>query len=96
MFGRLHVAPLVHDFVLQQPRVQLRSLFVDRLVHLLDDGVDVAVRIARQPDSGLTALPVGSLRCLVVASPDYLPAPASPRRHRNWHSIGRSACPWMR
>ena len=69
MFGRLHMAPIALDFLRAQPRVQLRSLFVDRLVHLAGEGFDVALRIAHLPDSGLTALPVGSLRRLVVASP---------------------------
>lgn len=72
MFGRLHVAPIVLEFLREQPRVQLRCMLADRLVHLLDEGIDVAVRIAQLPDSGLTALPVGSLRRLVVASPAYL------------------------
>lgn len=79
MFGRLHVAPLIADFLRAQPRVQLRSLFIDRLVHLLDEGIDVAVRIAHLPDSGLTALPVGSLRRLVVGSPEYLAREGRPQ-----------------
>ncbi|WIT12933.1 LysR family transcriptional regulator [Paucibacter sediminis] len=79
MFGRLHVVPILMEFLQAQPRVQLRSLFVDRIVHLQDEGMDVAIRIARLPDSGLTALRVGSLRRLVVASPDYLARHGEPR-----------------
>lgn len=78
MFGRLHVAPIAQDFLLAQPKVQLRTLFVDRLVHLLDEGMDVALRIAHLPDSGLTALQVGALRRIVVASPDYLARHGTP------------------
>lgn len=65
-----------------------RTFFVNRVVNLLDEGMDVAVRIAHLPDSGLTAIPVGSMRVVVVASPAYLAefgAPESPAdlgRHR--------------
>lgn len=79
MFGRLHVAPIALDFLREQPQLQLCTLFVDRLVHLLDEAIDVAVRIAHLPDSGLTALPVGQLRHLVVASPDYIARQGAPQ-----------------
>ena len=79
LFGRLHVAPIVLDFLRAQPRVQVRCLLADRLVHLMDEGIDVALRIAQLPDSGLTALQVGSLRRLVVAAPDYLARAGTPR-----------------
>lgn len=79
MFGIQHVAPIVRDFVQAQPRVQVRTLFVNRLVHLLEEGMDVAVRIAHLPDSGLTAVQVGALRRLVVASPAYLAQHGRPR-----------------
>lgn len=78
MFGRLHVAPLLLDFMTAQPRVRVRSHFVDRVVHLLDEGFDVAVRIAQLPDSGLSALRVGSLRRVLVAAPSYLEAHGAP------------------
>ena len=93
MFGLLHVAPLLPDFLREQPQLQLRSLFVDRLVHLLDEGIDVALRIAHLPDSGLTALPVGALRRLVVASPDYLARcgePLTPQELSQHRAIGFS------
>jgi len=72
MFGRLHVAPIALDFLAQHPLVSIRGVFVDRVVHLMDEGFDVAVRIARLPDSGLTAVRVGSMRAVVVGSPAYL------------------------
>jgi DNA-binding transcriptional LysR family regulator len=72
MFGRLHVAPLALDFLALHPKVAIRGVFVDRIVHLLDEGFDIAVRIAHLPDSGLTAVRVGSMRRVVVASPAYL------------------------
>lgn len=78
MFGRLHVAPIALDFLAQYPQVTMRGVFVDRVVHLLDEGIDVAVRIARLPDSGLTAVRVGAMRAVVVASPDYLATHGTP------------------
>ncbi|MGV3681559.1 MAG: LysR family transcriptional regulator [Acidovorax sp.] len=79
MFGMRHVAPIVQDFLHAQPRVQVRTLFVNRLVHLLEEGMDVAVRIAHLPDSRLTAVQVGALRRLVVASPGYLAQHGEPQ-----------------
>ena len=79
MFGRLHVAPVLLDFLESHPQVNARTLFVDRVVNLLDEGLDVAVRIAHLPDSALTAISVGSMRAVVVAAPDYLAAHGVPR-----------------
>ncbi|MBC8055688.1 MAG: LysR family transcriptional regulator, partial [Rhizobiales bacterium] len=72
MFGRLHVAPIALDFLALHPQVTIHGLFVDRVVHLMNEGFDIAVRIARLPDSGLTAVRVGSMRVVVVGSPAYL------------------------
>jgi DNA-binding transcriptional LysR family regulator len=93
MFGRLHVAPIALDFLALQPQLSLRSYFVDRVVHMLDEGFDVAVRIAQLPDSGLTAVRVGSVRAVVVASPAYLAdrgEPQSPAELSQHDAIGFS------
>jgi len=79
MFGRLHVAPVLFDFLERHPQVSARTLFVDRVVNLLDEGLDVAVRIAHLPDSGMTAIAVGSMRRVVVAAPAYLAEHGTPR-----------------
>lgn len=79
VFGRRHMAPLLMDFLDQHPQVAARAVFADRLVHLVEEGFDVALRIASLPDSGLTAVPVGSLRRVVVASPAYLKRHGVPR-----------------
>lgn len=102
MFGTVHVAPIVQGFLQAQPRVQVRTLFVNRLVHLLEEGMDVAIRIAHLPDSGLTALQVGALRRLVVASPDYLARNGVPQHPQNlaqhraiaFSFDARAAAPW--
>jgi DNA-binding transcriptional LysR family regulator len=91
MFGRLHVAPLLLGFMVQQPRVSVRCHFADQIVHLLDEGFDVAVRIAQLPDSGLSAVRVGELRRVVVASPAYIAEhgePAGPQALRDHAAIG--------
>jgi DNA-binding transcriptional LysR family regulator len=79
LFGRLHVAPIALDFLALHPQVTIRGVFVDRIVHLMDEGFDLAVRIAHLPDSGLTALRVGSMRRVVVASPAYLAERGEPQ-----------------
>ena len=79
MFGRLHVAPLLVEFLARHPSITARAIFADHIVHLLDDGFDVAVRIAHLPDSGLTALRVGHVRRVVVAAPAYVKAYGAPR-----------------
>lgn len=77
-FGRLHVAPLLMDFLARHPGLTARAVFLDRVVHMIDEGFDVALRIAHLPDSSLTAVRVGSVRRVVVASPAYLAARGEP------------------
>ena len=79
LFGRIHVSPLVLDFLAEHPLVSARTYFADHIVHLLDEGFDVAVRIAHLPDSGLAAVRVGEVRRVIVASPGYLAARGVPR-----------------
>ena len=79
MFGRMHVAPVVLEFLALHPRVTARMLFLDRVADLIDEGLDVAVRIAHLPDSSLHAVRVGSVRRVVCASPEYLAARGAPR-----------------
>jgi DNA-binding transcriptional LysR family regulator len=79
MFGRLHVAPVIFDFLARHPRVSVRALFLDRVADLMDEGIDVAIRIGMLPDSSLTAVRVGSVRRVVCAAPGYLKARGMPR-----------------
>ena len=91
MFGRMHIAPLLLDFLTQHPKVNARAMFVDRLVNLIEEGFDVALRIDQLADSSLTAIKVGTVRRVVVASPAYLAANGAPRRPadvRKHHAIG--------
>jgi DNA-binding transcriptional LysR family regulator len=103
MFGRLYVAPVLLDFMAQQPLLTSRSFFSDQIVNLLDDGFDVAVRIAHLPDSGLTAVCAGHVRRVVVASPRYLSERGVPRtpadlvQHRGmgFSQHGSVSAPWV-
>jgi DNA-binding transcriptional LysR family regulator len=79
-FGRRFVAPIVIDFLRANPEVNVRALFVDRVVDFVDEGLDVAVRIASLPDSALTAVRVGATRRVVCASPAYLKARGTPEK----------------
>jgi len=82
VFGDLHVVPAMVDYLAAHPEVEIRALLVDRIVSLVEEGVDVAVRLGALPDSSLTAVQVGHIRRVVVASPDYLErhgTPAHPR-----------------
>jgi DNA-binding transcriptional LysR family regulator len=79
VFGRMFVAPVVLEFVARHAHVSARTLLADHVVELVEHGVDVAVRIARLPDSSLTARKVGSVRHLLCAAPAYLAAHGTPR-----------------
>ncbi|WP_184409485.1 LysR family transcriptional regulator [Xanthomonas sp. 3075] len=80
MFGALHVTPVLTSFLGRYPSMTARAILVDRVVPLLDEGIDVAVRIGALPDSSLTAIPVGSVRRMVCASPGYLAEHGAPQQ----------------
>jgi DNA-binding transcriptional LysR family regulator len=74
-FGRRYLAPIVYDFLQRYPKVRADVLLVDRVVNMIDEGIDVAIRIAHLRDSSLVAIPVGRVRRVICASEKYL------RRH---------------
>lgn len=79
LFGHMFVMPIVADYLRCHPEVNASCWFVDRVMHMVDEGVDVAVRIGELPDSSLHAIRVGTVRRIVCASPDYLAAHGLPR-----------------
>ena len=79
LFGRLHVLPIVLAFLDAHPAIRIRTLFVDRLASLVDEDIDVAVRIAHLPDSGLSAVRVGSVRRVLCGAPAYFAVHGVPR-----------------
>jgi DNA-binding transcriptional LysR family regulator len=72
LFGQMHVLPIVMDYLSQHPAVMAQTLFLDRVTNLVEEGIDVAIRIGRLPDSELNAIRVGTVRRVVCASPSYL------------------------
>ncbi|SMG01734.1 LysR family transcriptional regulator [Burkholderia singularis] len=72
VFGRLHVAPVLADFLAHYPEIDARLFLTDRNTHMLEEHIDVAVRVGSLPDSALVAVNVGQLRLVVCASPTYL------------------------
>lgn len=79
-FGRLHVLPVVLEFLRAHPGVDVRFVLADHNLELIDDGVDVAIRIGALPDSSLLATKVGTMRRITCASPAYLEARGTPAR----------------
>ena len=79
LFGHMVIAPLLLDLLDRYREISVTTMFVDRVVHLVDEGIDVAVRIAELPDSSLSAMRVGSVRPVLCASPGYLAARGRPR-----------------
>ena len=78
MFGRLHIVPVVAEFLARYPEIEINLVLTDRIMHLMDEHVDVAVRIGELPDSSLMATNVGKVRRVVCASPGYLAAHGAP------------------
>ena len=72
LFGELYITPLMVDYLNEHPQVSIKALMVDRVINMMDEGVDVALRIGHLPDSGLYALRVGSVRRVVCAAPEFL------------------------
>ncbi|WP_260599751.1 LysR family transcriptional regulator [Sphingomonas endolithica] len=94
LFGRLKVMPVLEPFLRREPLVSARIVLVNRLVDLVGEGIDLAVRLAPLPDSTMTAIKLGELRILVCAAPDYLAragAPASPQELAQHDCIGLNA-----
>ena len=82
VFGRLHVLPIVIAVPQAYPEIDVRIVLADRVVNLLEEHVDLAVRIGELPDSSLVATRVGSIRRVICGSPAYFAErgmPNSPR-----------------
>ncbi|MBL8515996.1 MAG: LysR family transcriptional regulator [Betaproteobacteria bacterium] len=78
-FGRRFVAPVAAEFLAGNPELQMELLLVDRVVDLVEEGIDVAIRLARLPDSSMVAHPVGEVHRVVVASPAFLKSVGKPK-----------------
>ncbi len=89
LYGRLHVLPVVADFLALFPEINIRFVLADRNVHLVDDHVDMAVRIGKLPDSAMVATRIGSMRTVVCASPTLLAGHGVPQTP---HDLERLPC----
>jgi DNA-binding transcriptional LysR family regulator len=78
-FGRLHVSPLMSTYLKRYSDVSAELRLEDRVVSLVEDGIDLAVRIGHLADSSLVARQVGEMRRIVVASPAYLKRHGEPK-----------------
>ena len=78
MFGRLHVEPVVLDFLKAYPDINVRLILADYLIDLVENRVDLAVRIGELPDSGLVATRLGAVEWIACASPGYLAVRGTP------------------
>jgi DNA-binding transcriptional LysR family regulator len=89
VFGRLHVLPVVSDFLRAYPDIDVRLLLSDRVSNLLDEPVDAAVRIGELPDSSLIAKRLGMIGRVVCGSPGYLAERGAPKQPLD---LARHAC----
>jgi len=72
LFGSMFVTPLMVRYLARYPEMKISALFLDRVVNLIEEGVDVGIRIGPLPDSSIKSLKVGSIRRVLCASPGYL------------------------
>ena len=94
LFGELFVAPVLGDYLDRFPQVNINALLVDRVVNMVDEGIDVAVRIGHLHEPGQQAIKVGEVRRVVCASPGYLDQhgrPLHPEQLRAAQIIGLSS-----
>ncbi|TWA63644.1 DNA-binding transcriptional LysR family regulator [Azospirillum baldaniorum] len=102
LFGPMHVLPIVTEYLDRYPGMRAQTFFVDRPVNIVEEGIDVAVRIGHLPDSGLTAIRVGTVRRVVCGAPAYFErhgvpqTPADLKHHRIAVSTGAWASPEWR
>jgi DNA-binding transcriptional LysR family regulator len=80
MFGKMHIVPSVTDFLRRFDRVDIDLLLLDRVVNLVEEGIDIAIRIGHLEDSSLIAKPVGQIRRVVCGSPEYFGKNGFPKR----------------
>jgi DNA-binding transcriptional LysR family regulator len=99
LFGRLYVMPGIVDYLQRYPAMNISTVFVDRVTNLLEEGIDVGIRIGELPDSSMRAIPVGQVRRMIIAAPSYIARHGAPRtpqeleRHTIVASSGSSVPP---
>ena len=100
LFGRLHVLPVVAELLAGNAQLAVRLVLLDRNIRLVEEGIDIAVRIGALRDSSLRSVAIGSVRQVLVASPGYLARrgrPADPKDLATHDLVAddvRSGAPW--
>lgn len=87
MFGRLHIVPLLNRYLSEHPGLRVELTLVDRVVNIIDEGFDLAIRIGHLADSSLIAMPLGLTRHIICASPalvKIMGQPKTPDELRHW------------
>jgi DNA-binding transcriptional LysR family regulator len=79
-FGRMFITPGIVDYLQRYPDTEVTAMFLDRVVNLLEEGLDVGIRIGELPDSSMRAIRVGSVRLILCASPAYLKRNGLPKK----------------
>jgi DNA-binding transcriptional LysR family regulator len=87
LFGQMYVAPVVTHFVQRHPGMRCTTLLLDRVVNLLEEGLDLGIRIGQLEDSSLVAQPLGEVRRVVVATPALLRRAGVPRHPRELQAM---------
>jgi DNA-binding transcriptional LysR family regulator len=103
-FGRLHLQPVVTEFLRAYPTINLRLILADRMVDFIEEPIDLALRIAELADSALIARSVGNIRMMVSASPEYLERCGTPTHPADlaqhdciaWSALGPLNTWWFR
>ena len=83
LFGQMYIAPAVTRFVQRHEQMRCNVALLDRVVNLTEEGIDVGIRIGQLEDSTLVALPLGTVRRMVVASPDFLKRHGKPQHPKD-------------
>lgn len=83
LFGQYYMGPIILDYLNLYPDVRVEAVFIDRLVNVVEEGFDIAVRIGKLPDSSLRAKRVGAVRHVVCGSPDYFNSRGIPQHPRD-------------
>ncbi len=96
LFGSMYILPIITDYLDLYPSMRARSLFIDRPVNIVEEGIDVAVRIGHLAESGFAAIKVGMVRHVICGSPAYferhgVPTKPSDLKH---HRIAASTSAW--
>ena len=96
LFGNMYVLPIVTEFLAAHPAMIVRAMFLDRITNMVDEGIDVAIRIGHLSDSSYSAVRVGSVRRVICGAPGYFEKHGVPRRPADLadHNIAMSAAAW--